>query len=52
VIQVFEHTHELGWNTLKDYLNWQGITGIVGSRDVIREGFTRRARLDEHADGP
>lgn len=40
VIQAFECTYELGWNTLKDYLVWQGITGIVGSRDTIREGFS------------
>jgi nucleotidyltransferase substrate binding protein (TIGR01987 family) len=40
VIQAFEYTYELGWNTLKDYLVWQGITGIVGSRDAIREGFS------------
>jgi len=40
VIQAFEYTYELGWNTLKDYLVWQGITGIVGSRDAIREAFS------------
>jgi nucleotidyltransferase substrate binding protein (TIGR01987 family) len=33
--------YELGWNTLKDYLVWQGIEGIVGSRDTIREAFSR-----------
>ncbi|MNF50400.1 Nucleotidyltransferase substrate binding protein like protein [compost metagenome] len=46
VIQTFEYTYELGWNTLKDYLIWQGITGIVGSRDAIREGFSRGVLLD------
>ena len=40
VIQAFEYTYELGWNTLKDYLVWQGIAGIVGSRDAIREAFS------------
>lgn len=40
VIQAFEFTYELGWNTLKDYLVWQGIEGIVGSRDTIREAFS------------
>ena len=40
VIQAFEYTYELGWNTLKDYLVWQGISGIVGSRDAIREAFS------------
>ncbi|WP_136064809.1 nucleotidyltransferase substrate binding protein [Modicisalibacter radicis] len=39
VIQAFEYSYELGWNTLKDYLVWQGIESIVGSRDTIREAF-------------
>lgn len=39
-IQAFEFTYELAWNTLKDYLTWQGIQGIVGSRDAIREAFS------------
>ncbi|MHB0775274.1 nucleotidyltransferase substrate binding protein [Halomonas sp. WWR20] len=38
-IQAFETTYELGWNTLKDYLVWQGIESIVGSRDTVREAF-------------
>lgn len=41
LIQAFEYTYELGWNTLKDYLNFQGIADIVGSRDTIREAFSR-----------
>jgi nucleotidyltransferase substrate binding protein (TIGR01987 family) len=40
VIQAFEFTYELGWNTLKDYLVWQGIEDIVGSRDTIRQAFS------------
>ncbi|MCG7598628.1 nucleotidyltransferase substrate binding protein [Halomonas sp. McH1-25] len=40
VIQAFEYTYELGWNTLKDYLQWQGIESIVGSRDTIRQAFS------------
>lgn len=40
VVQAFEFTYELGWNTLKDYLLWQGITGVTGSRDTIREAFS------------
>lgn len=39
LIKAFEYTYELGWNTLKDYLEYQGIANIVGSRDVIREAF-------------
>ncbi len=41
VIQAFEYTYELAWNSLKDYLLWQGVTDIVGSRDTIRESFSR-----------
>lgn len=40
VIQGFEYSYELGWNTLKDFLVWQGIEGITGSRDAIREAFS------------
>ncbi|MFC0711553.1 nucleotidyltransferase substrate binding protein [Azorhizophilus paspali] len=40
VIQGFEYSYELGWNTLKDFLVWQGIEGIIGSRDTIREAFS------------
>lgn len=46
VIQVFEYTYELGCSTLKDYLVWQGIPGIVGSRDAIREGFSKGLLAD------
>ena len=46
LIQSFEFTYELGWNTLKDYLVWQGIEGIVGSRDTIREAFSRGLIVD------
>jgi nucleotidyltransferase substrate binding protein (TIGR01987 family) len=39
LIQAFEFTHELGWNVIKDYLEDQGATSIMGSRDATREGF-------------
>jgi len=34
LIQSFEYTYELAWNTLKDYFEDQGETNIHGSRDV------------------
>jgi len=40
LIQAFEMTYELAWKTLKDYLQWQGIKEITGSRDTIREAFS------------
>ncbi|AHL76122.1 nucleotidyltransferase [Stutzerimonas stutzeri] len=49
VIQRFEYCYELGWNTLKDFLVWQGIDGIVGSRDTIREAFSQGLIGDGHA---
>lgn len=39
LIKGFEVTHELAWNLLKEYLTFQGIQGIIGSRDAVREGF-------------
>lgn len=40
LIQSFEFTHELAWNLLKDILQWQGITGLLGSRDATRTAFS------------
>ena len=39
LIQAFEFTHELAWNILKDYLEYQGIQGVIGSREATREAF-------------
>ena len=39
VIQVFEFTHELAWNVLKDFLQDQGNQNIKGSKDATREAF-------------
>ncbi len=39
LIQAFEFTHELAWNTLKDFLEYQGHRGIYGSRDATRKAF-------------
>lgn len=41
LIQAFEFTHELAWNVLKDYLEENGITGLIGSKDSTREAFKR-----------
>lgn len=46
LIQAFEFAHELAWNVLKDYLEYEGITGLVGSRSTVREAF-KRGLLDE-----
>ncbi len=39
LIQGFEYTHELAWNMIKDYLEEQGIFGLLGSKNTVREAF-------------
>lgn len=39
LIKTFEYTYELAWNTLKDFLEFQGQTDIYGSRDATRRAF-------------
>ena len=46
LIQVFEFTHELAWNVLKDYHEMEGIQGLVGSRSTAREAFKRGLVMD------
>ena len=36
LIKGFEITYELAWNTLKDLLQDQGYTSILGSKDTFR----------------
>lgn len=41
VLHRFEFTFELAWKTMKDYLEYQGIVGKIGSpREVIKEAFS------------
>jgi nucleotidyltransferase substrate binding protein (TIGR01987 family) len=41
LIQSFEFTHELAWNVMRDYFVYQGNTAITGSRDAVREAFSK-----------
>ncbi len=41
IIQAFEFTHELAWNVIKDYFDYQGGNQITGSRDATREAFNK-----------
>jgi nucleotidyltransferase substrate binding protein (TIGR01987 family) len=41
LIQAFEFTHELAWNVMKDYFEYQGNSAITGSRDATREAFQK-----------
>ena len=46
LVQGFEFTHELGWNLLKDYLEAQGVTGLIGSKNAVRSAF-KNALINE-----
>ena len=41
LIQAFEFTHELAWNTLKDFLESRGAANLFGSKDATREAFAK-----------
>ena len=41
LIKAFEYTYELAWQTMKDFYENQGETGLQGSRDVIQLAFKR-----------
>lgn len=41
LIKSFEYNYELAWNTIKDFYENQGDTGISGSRDAFRLAFQR-----------
>ena len=41
MIKAFEYTYELAWNTMKDFYENQGETGIQGSRDTFNLAFRR-----------
>lgn len=42
LIQAFECTYELAWNTIKDFYESIGETEIQGSRDAYRMAFSRK----------
>ena len=49
VIKGFEFTYELAWNVMKDYLEEQGITDIIGSKNAIRYAFNEGLIADGEA---
>ena len=46
LIKAFEFTHELAWNVMKDYFEYQGNASLMGSRDATREAFQRNMVAD------
>jgi nucleotidyltransferase substrate binding protein (TIGR01987 family) len=49
IIKSFEFTYELGWNLLKDYLEFQGEVDLAGARDCVRISFKRGLLSDGHS---
>jgi nucleotidyltransferase substrate binding protein (TIGR01987 family) len=49
LIQRFEYTYELAWNTLQDLFKYQGYIGITGPGPVLEQAF--KDGLIENADG-
>jgi nucleotidyltransferase substrate binding protein (TIGR01987 family) len=39
MIKSFEFTFEMAWNVMKDYLEEQGVSGIIGSKGAVRHAF-------------
>lgn len=39
LIQRFKFTHELAWELMKSYAEYQGFSDIAGSRDATRKAF-------------
>lgn len=46
MIQAFEFTYELAWNTIKDFFESQGDVDIKGSKDAFRLAFKRNLITD------
>lgn len=49
LIQCFEYTYELAWNTMRDFLQSEGHTDLVGSRTTLKAAF--KAGLINDAEG-
>lgn len=49
LIQAFEFTFEIAWKTMKDYLEYEGYSGIGNSKQTVRAAF--QASLITDAEG-
>ena len=47
LLQRFEFTQELAWKVMKDYLEYQGMENILGSRDTFRQALKVGVISDE-----
>lgn len=41
LIKSFKYSHELAWNVMKDFFEYQGNFKIMGSRDATKEAFSK-----------
>ncbi|HAQ18204.1 MAG TPA: nucleotidyltransferase [Prolixibacteraceae bacterium] len=48
IIQFFEMSYELAWNTLKDYLEEQGFIDVKSPRSAIKKAFEVGLIKDGH----
>lgn len=49
IIQFFEMSYELAWNTLKDYLEEQGFSDVKSPRNAIKKAFETGLIEDGHS---
>jgi nucleotidyltransferase substrate binding protein (TIGR01987 family) len=47
LVDAFEFTFELAWNTLRDFLMSKGVQGLIGSKDTAREAFKLQLITDD-----
>jgi len=49
IIQFFEMSYELAWNTIKDYLEMQGFFDVKSPRDAFKKAFEIGLIEDGHS---
>jgi nucleotidyltransferase substrate binding protein (TIGR01987 family) len=49
IIQFFEMSYELAWNTIKDFLEEQGFTDVASPRAAIKKAFETGLITDGHS---
>src|SRR5690349_1035509 len=49
IIQFFEMSYELAWNTIKDYMEEQGFTDVKSPRSAIKKAFETGLIKDGHS---
>ena len=48
IIHFFEMSLELAWNTMKDFMEEQGVTDIAWPRSVVKKAFAAGLIFDGH----